>query len=54
MTSLNDGKLTPYDVLYFIISTSRSMGTILHARWLIESIPRETLYRQTWDEHDEL
>ena len=54
MTDLNDGKLTPYDVIYFIISTSGNVQTVRHANWLLLNTPHSALYRKIFDDNDEL
>ena len=53
MTDMNDGKLTPYEVLQFVMRTSATPSTVQHAHWLTQSLPRSALYRKIWDD-DEL
>ena len=54
MTDLNEGKLTPYEILNFIISTSGNVQTVSHANWLILNTPDSVLYRKVFDDNEEL
>ena len=48
----NDGQLTVYDVLYFVMNTSSRRASSAAHRFMSE-LPKEVLYRKVW-EHDEL
>ena len=53
MTDMNDGKLTAFEVLQFIMRTSAKPSTVQHAHWLTQSLSRNALHRRIWDD-DEL
>lgn len=49
---MNDGQLTVYDVLFFMMNTS-SRRTSTAAHNLMSTLPSEVLHRKSWD-HDDL
>ena len=51
-TELNDGRLTPFDVLFFVGNTA-SETVAAKARELMKTTPDDVLRRKSWD-HDEL
>lgn len=53
MTDMNDGKLTAFEVLNFIMRTSTSLTTVRHANWLVESHPASALHRKIWEADDD-
>jgi len=53
MSDMNDGKLTVYELLQFIMRTAASRETVRHAVWLSQTLPRATLYTTPWED-DEL
>ena len=53
MTDMNDGKLTAFEVLQFIMRTSAKPSTVQHAHWLTQSLSQNALHRRIWDD-DEL
>ena len=53
MSDMNDGKLTVYELLQFIMRTAASRETVRHAVWLSQKLPRATLYATPWED-DEL
>ena len=53
MTDMNDGKLTAFEVLQFMMRTSAKPSTVQHAHWLTQSLSQNALHRRIWDD-DEL
>ncbi|CEF99962.1 unnamed product [Ostreococcus tauri] len=55
MTDMNDGKLTPFEVLQFIMRTTTSAETLRHANWLATTLKHDVLHKKMWeDDHVEL
>jgi hypothetical protein len=52
ISDMNDGQLTVYDILYFMMNTS-SRRTSQAAHNLMSTLPGDVLHRKPW-EHDEL
>jgi hypothetical protein len=52
ISDMNDGRLSVYDVLYFVMNTG-SRGTSAAARDLMSSLPADVLHHKAWD-HDDL
>lgn len=52
ISDMNEGRLTVYDVLFFVMNTA-SRGTSAAAHDLMSTLPGEVLHRKSWD-HDDL
>ena len=53
ISDMNDGQLTTYDVLYFVMNTA-SRRASMAAHNLMSSLPSDVLHRKAWGDHDEL